>query len=98
MKATGMLQEAIAEMSGPIPDVEREAGWTSDNQGRMVQLLTEWQQQIQTAGELRPDHFKAIARWFLDEGVGQIMTYDPPSPWGDTIVGIDNFISRSIDN
>ena len=93
-----MLEEVTAEITGPIPEVERTAGWTPDNQDRMLQLLAEWQQEIRTAGELRPGHFKAIARWFLDEGVGQIMTYDPPSPWSDKIVEIDNFISRSIDN
>jgi hypothetical protein len=96
--ATAMLQAVITEMTGPVPEVERSAGWTPDKQDRILKLLTDWQRQIQTAGELRPGHFKAIGRWFLDEEVGQIMTYDPPDPWSEKIVEIDNFISRSIGN
>jgi hypothetical protein len=62
----------------------------------MLQLLGDWERQIQNAGELRPDHFKAIVRWFLDEEVGHVMTYDPPDPWHDKIIEIDNLISKSI--
>ena len=92
-EAVARLQEVITEMSGPLPEVEAAAGWTTEKQDQMLGILVDWRDQIENAGELLPRHFKAVIRWFMDLEVGHVMTYDPPDPWCDKIVGIDNFIS-----
>lgn len=63
---------------------------------KVLQLLVGWRADIQNSGDLRPRHFKRIARWFLDEEVGRSLATDPRDPWQDLVLKVDDSISRAI--
>jgi len=54
----------------------------------MVEVLRNWKDQIETAGNLRPDQHRAIIRWFMDEDVNV-------GDLGRMILGIDEMISQA---
>jgi hypothetical protein len=60
----------------------------------MLQLLQRWKVTIIADGLILSGHFKGISRWFADEEVGSVLSTDPPDPWHQAVVSIDNSIVR----